>query len=155
MCPEPNVKKEDIKKVSNFWESIGSKVKIMSISEHDQILSLTSHLPHVIAYNIVKTSMSNSEKVKNDIVRYSAGGLRDFTRIAASDPIMWKDIFIDNSESIITAIDNFVKNLTEFKNAIKEKDSKKLLDIFEKSKEFRDEIIKAGQDTDKPDFGRK
>ena len=155
LCPEPNVKKEDIKKVSNFWESIGSKVKIMSISEHDQILSLTSHLPHVIAYNIVKTSMSNSEKVKNDIVRYSAGGLRDFTRIAASDPIMWKDIFIDNSELIITAIDNFVKNLTEFKNAIKEKDSKKLLDIFEKSKEFRDEIIKAGQDTDKPDFGRK
>ena len=155
LCPEPNVKKEDIKKVSNFWESIGSKVKIMSISEHDQILSLTSHLPHVIAYNIVKTSMSNSEKVKKDIVRYSAGGLRDFTRIAASDPIMWKDIFIDNSESIITAIDNFVKNLTEFKNAIKEKDSKKLLDIFEKSKEFRDEIIKAGQDTDKPDFGRK
>tara|TARA_Y100001970_G_scaffold227545_1_gene281555 strand:- start:919 stop:1818 length:900 start_codon:yes stop_codon:yes gene_type:complete len=155
LCPEPNVKKEDIKKVSDFWESIGSKVKIMSISEHDQILSLTSHLPHVIAYNIVKTSMSNSEKVKKDIVRYSAGGLRDFTRIAASDPIMWKDIFIDNSESIITAIDNFVKNLTEFKNAIKEKDSKKLLDIFEKSKEFRDEIIKAGQDTDKPDFGRK
>ena len=155
LCPEPNVKKEDIKKVSDFWESIGSKVKIMSISEHDQILSLTSHLPHVIAYNIVKTSMSNSEKVKNDIVRYSAGGLRDFTRIAASDPIMWKDIFIDNSELIITAIDNFVKNLTEFKNAIKEKDSKKLLDIFEKSKEFRDEIIKAGQDTDKPDFGRK
>ena len=155
LCPEPNVKKEDIKKVSNFWESIGSKVKIMSISEHDQILSLTSHLPHVIAYNIVKTSMSNSEKVKKDIVRYSAGGLRDFTRIAASDPIMWKDIFIDNSESRITAIDNFVKNLTEFKNAIKEKDSKKLLDIFEKSKEFRDEIIKAGQDTDKPDFGRK
>ena len=155
LCPEPNVKKEDIKKVSDFWESIGSKVKIMSISEHDQILSLTSHLPHVIAYNIVKTSMSNSEKVKKDIVRYSAGGLRDFTRIAASDPIMWKDIFIDNSELIITAIDNFVKNLTEFKNAIKEKDSKKLLDIFEKSKEFRDEIIKAGQDTDKPDFGRK
>ena len=155
LCPEPNVKKEDIKKVSDFWESIGSKVKIMSISEHDQILSLTSHLPHVIAYNIVKTSMSNSEKVKNDIVRYSAGGLRDFTRIAASDPIMWKDIFIDNSELIITAIENFVKNLTEFKNAIKEKDSKKLLDIFEKSKEFRDEIIKAGQDTDKPDFGRK
>ena len=155
LCPEPNVKKEDIKKVSDFWESIGSKVKIMSISEHDQILSLTSHLPHVIAYNIVKTSMSNSEKVKKDIVRYSAGGLRDFTRIAASDPIMWKDIFIDNSELIITAIDNFVKNLTEFKNAIKEKDSKKLLDILEKSKEFRDEIIKAGQDTDKPDFGRK
>tara|TARA_B100002051_G_C16682397_1_gene610615 strand:- start:403 stop:1302 length:900 start_codon:yes stop_codon:yes gene_type:complete len=155
LSPEPDVKKEDVKKVSDLWESMGSKVKIMSISEHDQILSLTSHLPHVIAYNIVKTSMTNGEKLKNDIIRYSAGGLRDFTRIAASDPIMWKDIFIDNSELIIHAIDNFVKNLTEFKNAIKEKDSKKLLDIFEKSKEFREAIIKAGQDTDKPDFGRK
>ena len=99
--------------------------------------------------------MSNEEKVKNDIVRYSAGGLRDFTRIAASNPIMWKDIFIDNSELIIHAIDNFTKNLLEFKNAIKEKNSKKLLEIFEKSKEFRELIIKAGQDTDKPDFGRK
>ena len=155
LSPEADVKKEDVKKVSDLWESMGSKVKIMSISEHDQILSLTSHLPHVIAYNIVKTSMTNGEKLKNDIIRYSAGGLRDFTRIAASDPIMWKDIFIDNSELIIYAIDNFIKNLTEFKNAIKEKDSKKLLDIFKKSKEFREAIIKAGQDTDKPDFGRK
>ena len=155
LSPEPNIKKEDIKKISDLWESMGSKVKIMSITEHDQILSLTSHLPHVIAYNIVKTSMNNGDKQKNDIIRYSAGGLRDFTRIAASDPVMWKDIFIDNSELIIHAIDNFVKNLTEFKNAIKQKDSKKLLDIFQKSKEFRKAIIKAGQDTDKPDFGRK
>ena len=155
LSPAPNIKKTDIKKVSELWESVGSKVKIMSVSEHDQILSLTSHLPHVIAYNIVKTSMSNEEKVKNDIIRYSAGGLRDFTRIAASNPIMWKDIFIDNSELIINAIDNFTKNLSEFKNAIKEKNSKKLLEIFEKSKEFRELIIKAGQDTDKPDFGRK
>ena len=155
LSPEPDVKQEDIKKISNLWESMGSKVKIMSITEHDQILSLTSHLPHVIAYNIVKTSMNNGDKQKNDIIRYSAGGLRDFTRIAASDPVMWKDIFIDNSELIIHAIDNFVKNLTEFKNAIKEKDSKKLLEIFQKSREFRKAIIKAGQDTDKPDFGRK
>ncbi len=155
LSPEINVKKEDVKKVSDIWESMGSKVKIMSASEHDQILSLTSHLPHVIAYNIVKTSMSNGDKLKGDIIRYSAGGLRDFTRIAASDPVMWKDIFIDNSDLIIRAIENFIKNLTEFKIAIQEKDSKKLLDIFIKSKEFREEIIKAGQDTDKPDFGRK
>ena len=99
--------------------------------------------------------MASDEKAKADIVRYSAGGLRDFTRIAASDPIMWKDIFINNSELIIGAIDKFVKNLTEFKNAIADKDSKKLLEIFQKSKEFRKSIIKARQDTDKPDFGRK
>jgi len=99
--------------------------------------------------------MGNDEEVKNDIIRYSAGGLRDFTRIAASDPLMWKDIFINNSSRIIEAIDKFSKNLADFKKAITEKDSKKLTEIFEKSKEFRKSIIKAGQDTDKPDFGRK
>ena len=134
---------------------MGSKVKIMSVDDHDKILSLTSHLPHVIAYNIVKTAMGDNEKTKNDIIRYSAGGLRDFTRIAASDPQMWKDIFIDNSSLIVDAIDKFSENLNEFKKAITEKNSKKLLEIFEKSKEFRKSIIKAGQDTNKPDFGRK
>ena len=127
----------------------------MSDEDHDKILSFTSHLPHAIAYNIVKTSMSNDDKTKEDIIRYSAGGLRDFTRIAASDPIMWRDIFIDNSALIIEAIEKFIKNLDEFKKAISEKDTKKLLEIFEKSKDFRKSVIKAGQDTDKPDFGRK
>ena len=129
--------------------------KLMSDEDHDKILSFTSHLPHAVAYNIVQTSMSNDEEVKDDIIKYSAGGLRDFTRIAASDPIMWRDIFIDNSDLIIQAIDKFIKNLDEFKKAISEKDSKKLIDIFEKSKDFRKSIVKAGQDTDKPDFGRK
>jgi prephenate dehydrogenase len=134
---------------------MGSKVKIMSAGDHDKILSITSHLPHVIAYNIVKTVMSNDEKMKKDFIRYSAGGLRDFTRIAASDPTMWKDIFIDNSDLIIDGINKFSKNLDQFKKAITEKDSKRLLKIFEESSEFREAIIKAGQDTDKPDFGRK
>ena len=155
LSPEKNIKESEIKKVSLFWESMGSKVKIMKSEDHDKIISLTSHLPHVIAYNIVKTVMATDEKTKNDIIRYSAGGLRDFTRIAASDPIMWRDIFIDNSNLIIEAIDNFSKNLDEFKKAINDKDEEKLLEIFEKSKEFRKSIIKAGQDTDKPDFGRK
>ncbi len=138
-----------------MWESIGSKVKIMSATDHDKILSLTSHLPHVIAYNIVKTTMDNNEKLKTDIIRYSAGGLRDFTRIAASNPTMWKDIFIDNSDLIVDAINNFSRNLEEFKKIIAEKDGKKLLSIFEKAKESREAVIKAGQDTDKPNFGRK
>ncbi len=155
LSPDKNIKDTEIKKTSLFWESMGSKVKIMSVEDHDKIISLTSHLPHVIAYNIVKTVMSSDEKTKEDIIRYSAGGLRDFTRIAASDPIMWKDIFIDNSNLIIDAIDKFSESLNEFKKAIKEKDREKLLEIFEKSKEFRKAIIKAGQDTDKPDFGRK
>tara|TARA_B100000686_G_scaffold51140_1_gene54961 strand:+ start:1114 stop:2013 length:900 start_codon:yes stop_codon:yes gene_type:complete len=155
LTPDSKTKDSDIKKVSLFWESMGSKVKIMSAGDHDKILSLTSHLPHVIAYNIVKTAMGNDEKMKEDVIRYSAGGLRDFTRIAASNPTMWKDIFIDNSDLIIDGIDRFSKNLDEFKKAITEKDSKKLLEIFEKSGEFRKAIIKAGQDTDKPGFGRK
>ena len=155
LSPDKNVKDAEIKKTTLFWESMGSKVKIMSVEDHDKIISLTSHLPHVIAYNIVKTVMTNNEKTKNDIIRYSAGGLRDFTRIAASDPKMWKDIFIDNSGLIIDAIDRFSESLNEIKKAIKEKNSNKLIEIFEKSKEFRKSIIKAGQDTDKPDFGRK
>ena len=155
LSPDKNVKDAEIKKTVLFWESMGSKVKIMSVEDHDKIISLTSHLPHVIAYNIVKTVMGSDEKTKNDIIRYSAGGLRDFTRIAASDPIMWKDIFINNSSLIIDAIDRFSQSLNEFKKAIEEKNSEKLLKIFEKSKEFRKSIIKAGQDTDKPDFGRK
>ena len=155
LTPDSEVKNSDIKKISLFWESMGSKVKIMSAEDHDRILSLTSHLPHVIAYNIVKTALGDDEKMKKDVIRYSAGGLRDFTRIAASNPIMWKDIFIDNSDLIIDGINKFSKSLDEFKKAITEKDSKKLLEIFEKSKEFREAIIKAGQDTDKPGFGRK
>ena len=155
LTPDSEVKNSDIKKISLFLESMGSKVKIMSAGDHDKILSLTSHLPHVIAYNLVKTAMGDDEKTKKDIIRYSAGGLRDFTRIAASNPIMWKDIFIDNSDLIINGINKFSKSLDEFKKAITEKDSKKLLEIFEKSKEFREAIIKAGQDTDEPGFGRK
>ena len=155
ITPDKKIKDSDIKKIILFWESMGSKVKIMSVDEHDKILSLTSHLPHAIAYNIVRTVMGDDEKSNNDIIRYSAGGLRDFTRIAASDPNMWKDIFIDNSSLIIDAIDKFSNSLNDFKKAITEKDSKKLLEIFEKSKEFRKSIIEAGQDTDKSDFGRK
>jgi len=155
LTPSKSTDENTVQKVSNFWESLGSKIKIMSDEDHDKILTFTSHLPHVVAYNIVKTSMSNDEEVKDDIIKYSAGGLRDFTRIAASDPIMWRDIFIDNSALIIQAIDKFIRNLDEFKKAISEKDSKKLIDIFEKSKDFRKSIVKAGQDTDKPDFGRK
>ena len=155
LTPNNKIDEKAVKKVSSLWELLGSKVKIMSDEDHDKILTFTSHLPHVVAYNIVKTSMSNDDEIKDDIIKYSAGGLRDFTRIAASDPIMWRDIFIDNSDLIIQAIDKFIKNLDEFKKAISEKDSKKLIEIFEKSKDFRKSIVKAGQDTDKPDFGRK
>ena len=95
------------------------------------------------------------DRFKNDVIQYSAGGLRDFTRIAASDPLMWKDIFFDNSENILKVLDSYSKNLDEIKSAIKSKDSKKPLEIFSSTKKVRKEIIEAGQDTEKPDFGRK
>jgi len=155
ISPEENAKKDEIEKVKKFWELIGSKTKIMSFNDHDYILSLTSHLPHAIAYNIVKSAVESKEKLKSDVIKYSAGGLRDFTRIASSDPSMWRDIFIDNSENIIEVLDSFTKNLEEMKKAIKEKNSNKLIQIFSSTKDVRKEIIKEGQDIDKPDFGRK
>ena len=155
ITPGENAKKENIEKVKKFWELIGCKTKIMSFNDHDYILSLTSHLPHAIAYNIVKSAVESKEKLKSDVIKYSAGGLRDFTRIASSDPSMWRDIFIDNSENIIEVLDSFTKNLEEMKKAIKEKNSNKLIQIFSSTKDVRKEIIKEGQDIDKPDFGRK
>ena len=146
---------DKIKSLENFWSKLGSKTKFMTFEDHDYVLSLTSHLPHAVAYSIVKTAINNEDKFKDDIIQYSAGGLRDFTRIAASDPLMWKDIFIDNSDNILKVLDNYSKNLNEIKEAIKNKDSKKLLEIFSSTKKVRKEIIEAGQDTDKLGFGRK
>ncbi|MFL2883411.1 MAG: prephenate dehydrogenase [Pelagibacteraceae bacterium] len=155
ISPSQEAKKEDVEKLKKFWEKIGCKVKTMSFEEHDHILSLTSHLPHAIAYNLVRTAISKEDQFKKEIIQYSAGGLRDFTRIASSDPTMWKDIFKDNSENILKALDNFSNNLVELKEAIKEKNESKLIQIFSKTKNVRKEIIEAGQDTNKPDFGRK
>ena len=142
-------------KLKTFWESIGCKVKFMTYDDHDHVLSLTSHLPHAIAYSIVRTVIKNDDLFKNEIIQYSASGLRDFTRIAASDPIMWRDIFIHNSENILKVLDSFSENLEEIKMAIKNKNSDKLNSIFSSTRKLRKEIIKAGQETDKPNFGRK
>ena len=155
ISPGENAKENDVEKVKKFWELIGSKTKILSFSDHDYILSLTSHLPHAIAYTIVRSSVKNEDKLKDEVIKYSAGGLRDFTRIASSDPIMWRDIFIDNSENILKVLDAFSNNLEEMKKAIREKNSDKLSQIFSSTKNVRKEIVKAGQDIDKPDFGRK
>ena len=155
LSADKNVSSKEIQTLEKFWVELGSKVKLMSFAQHDYVLSLTSHLPHAVAYSIVKTAINDDEKFKNEIIQYSAGGLRDFTRIAASDPLMWKDIFIDNSENILKVLDNYSKNLDEIKAAIKNKDGEKLMKIFSSTKKVRKEIIKAGQDTDKPGFGRK
>ena len=154
ISPSSKAKKEEIEKIEILWKKIGSKVKLMSFNEHDYILSLTSHLPHAIAFNIVRTAINDENRFKKEIIQYSAGGLRDFTRIAASDPLMWRDIFVDNSENILKALDNFSINLEELKKAIINKDGDTLIKLFSATKEVRKEIIEAGQDTKKPNFGR-
>ena len=155
LSADKKVSKDKISELEKFWSKLGSKVKLMSFEDHDYILSLTSHLPHAVAYSIVKTAINNEDKFKDDVIQYSAGGLRDFTRIAASDPLMWKDIFIDNSDNIIRILDDFSKNINNFKKAVLEKNSDKLLKMFASTKNVRKEIIKAGQDVRSPDFGRK
>ena len=134
---------------------MGSKVDIMDAKQHDYILSITSHIPHLIAYNLVSTTLNAEDKKESDVIKYSAGGLRDFTRIAASNPIMWRDVFIQNKKNTVPMIDNFIANLEDLKKAIQNEDGKKLEEIFTKTKKIREEIVKAGQDVGKPDFGRK
>jgi len=155
LTPSKKAKEKDINLLRTFWEKIGSKVDVMEAKQHDYILSITSHLPHLIAYNIVSTSLDAQDGIKSNIIKYSAGGLRDFTRIAASNPIMWRDIFIQNKNNASKMINKFIANLEDLKKAIESEDGKKLEKIFEKTKEIRKDIVEAGQDVKKPDFGRK
>jgi prephenate dehydrogenase len=154
LTPSKKAKEKDINTLKSFWKKIGSKVDIMDAKQHDYILSITSHIPHLVAYNIVSTSINIQKEKQSDIIKYSAGGLRDFTRIAASNPIMWRDIFIQNKTNTSKEIEKFIANLEDLKNAIENEDGKKLEEIFIKTKKIRKEIIKAGQDVSKPDFGR-
>ena len=155
LTPSNQTKAKDIKLLELFWKKIGSRVDIMDAKQHDYILAITSHIPHLIAYNIVHTTLNVKKKKDRDVIKYSAGGLRDFTRIAASNPIMWRDIFIQNRENTSKIIDKFIENLKDLKKAIKNQNEKKLEKIFTKTKKIRKEIIVAGQDIEKPDFGRK
>ena len=155
LTPSKKSKEKDIALLQAFWEKIGSKVDIMEAKQHDYILSITSHIPHLIAYNIVNTSLNIQDEKKSAIVKYSAGGLRDFTRIAASNPIMWRDIFIQNKKNTSEMIDKFIKNLEDMKKAIENEDGEKLEKIFTKTKKIRKDIIEAGQDIKTPNFGRK
>ena len=155
LTPSKKSEDKDIKLLESFWKKIGSKVDIMNAKQHDYILSITSHMPHLIAYNIVDMTMKVQDKKESDIIKYSAGGLRDFTRIAASNPIMWRDVFIQNKRNTSEMIDKFIENLEDLKKAIESEDKKKLEQIFTKTKKIRKNIIEAGQDVEKPDFGRK
>jgi len=155
LTPSKKAKEKEINLLKSFWEKVGSKVDIMEAKQHDYILSITSHIPHLIAYNVVNTTLNIQDERQSDIVKYSAGGLRDFTRIAASNPIMWRDIFIQNKKNTSKMINKFIENLEDLKKAIESEDGKKLEKIFLKTKKIRQNIIEAGQDVKKPNFGRK
>ena len=143
-----------LKFLGSFWRKIGSKVIIMNSEKHDKIFSITSHLPHLIAYNLVKSAQDFEKIQKYDLIKYSAGGLRDFSRIAASNEIMWRDIFFDNKINVSRAIDIFIKNLTAFKKDINSENNKSILKKLIQTKKVRYKIIKLKQDINKPNFGR-
>ena len=149
-------KRKILKKINllkKFWKKLGSKVILMDPNNHDKIFSITSHLPHLIAYNLIKTAQDSQKIQRKNLIQYSAGGLRDFSRIAASNEVMWRDIFFSN-DNIINAINLFSKNLNSFKKIIQNKNNKKLLSKLANSKKVRKQIILSKQDVAKPDFGR-
>ena len=143
-----------IKFLSSFWRKMGSKVVVMSPEKHDKIFSITSHLPHLIAYNLVKSAQDFEKKQKYNLLKYSAGGLRDFSRIASSNEIMWRDIFFDNKNNITKAINLFIDNLKSFKKDINTLNNSSILKKLIQTKKVRSKIIKLKLDINKPDFGR-
>ena len=142
------------KKLLKFWKKLGSNVIIMDAKIHDKVFSITSHLPHLIAYNLIKTAQDFQKKQKKNIIKFSAGGLRDFSRIAASNEIMWRDIFFNNKRNIVSAINLFINNLNSFKKNIENLDDKTLRKKLINSKKARQQILSLKQDIAKPDFGR-
>ena len=144
----------NLKFLNSFWKKVGSKTVIMNVEKHDKIFSITSHLPHLVAYNLVKSAQDFEKKQKYDLIKFSAGGLRDFSRIAASNEIMWRDIFFDNKFNVSRAIDMFIKNLNSFKKDINSKNSKSIIKKLIQTKKVRSKILKLKQDINKPDFGR-
>jgi cyclohexadieny/prephenate dehydrogenase len=144
-----------IEKVEAFWKAFGSKVEIMTPEHHDLVLAVTSHIPHLIAYNIVGTADDLEAVTKGEVIKFSAGGFRDFTRIAASDPTMWRDVFLHNREAVLEVLGRFQEDLFSLQRAIRWGEGDKLFDLFTRTRAIRRGIIQMGQETPEPDFGRK
>jgi len=154
LTPVQDADETEVARLSDLWEKMGSQVALMDAERHDMVLATTSHVPHLIAYTLVGTAIDMEAVTRNDVVKYSAGGFRDFTRIAASDPEMWRDVFLQNKEGVLEVVDRFIEDLSALKRAIRWDDGDTLLEHFSKTRDIRRRIIDAGQDTDKPDFGR-
>lgn len=155
LTPEAGADKEALAKLQTFWERLGSDVEIMSPDHHDMVLAITSHVPHLIAYNIVNTAAHLERVTDKEVIKFSAGGFRDFTRIAASDPVMWRDVFLNNKEAVLEMLGRFSEDLVTLQRAIRFGDGATLEKLFTDARTIRRGIIQASQDTPQPDFGRR
>jgi cyclohexadieny/prephenate dehydrogenase len=143
-----------VDRLAAFWRALGSRVEVMDAEHHDLVLAVTSHIPHLIAYTIVGTASDLEEVTRGEVIKYSAGGFRDFTRIAASDPTMWRDVFLANRDAVLEMLDRFLTDLEGMREAIKASDGDSLFDLFTRTRAIRRGIIELGQDDARPDFGR-
>jgi cyclohexadieny/prephenate dehydrogenase len=155
LTPPDGTDESAIQKVTAFWEAAGSHVEIMNATHHDLVLAITSHVPHLIAYNIVGTAADLEEVTQSEVIKFSAGGFRDFTRIAASDPTMWRDVFLNNKEAVLEVLGRFNEDLAALQRMIRWGDGQGLFDLFSRTRAIRRGIIAAGQETAAPDFGRR
>ncbi len=152
--PLENTDERALKTLGRFWETLGSKIDVMDPAHHDKVLAIVSHLPHLIAYNIVGTADDLGTVTESEVIKYSASGFRDFTRLAASDPTMWRDICLHNKDAILEMLARFSEDLAYLQRAIRWGEGDKIFDLFTRTRAIRRSIIEAGQDVDAPDFGR-
>ena len=143
-----------VEKLKAFWKGLGSQVDVMDASHHDLVLAITSHLPHLIAYNIVGTAHDLEKVTEGEVIKYSASGFRDFTRIASSDPTMWRDVFLNNREAVLDVLARFNDDLKTLQTAVEQGDGQMLFDTFTRTRAIRRAIVDLGQDTSAPNFGR-
>lgn len=155
LTPPEGAAHEAVKKIQVFWEVLGSHVEIMSAAHHDLVLAITSHVPHLIAYNIVGTAAELEEVTRSEVIKFSAGGFRDFTRIAASDPTMWRDVFLHNKNAVLEMLGRFSEDLTALQRMIRRDDGDGLFALFTRTRAIRLGIVAQGQETSAPDFGRR
>lgn len=155
LTPPAGAPEDAVARLSALWSAFGAKVELMDAAHHDLVLAVTSHLPHLIAYTIVGTASELEEVTASEVIKYSAGGFRDFTRIAASDPVMWRDVFLANRDAVLTMLQRFNEDLTALQAAIRRGDGDVLEDWFNRTRAIRRSIIAEGQDDPAPDFGRK
>lgn len=143
-----------VQALADLWQAMGAKIEVMDARHHDMVLAVTSHLPHLIAYTIVGTASDLEGVTESEVIKYSAGGFRDFTRIAASDPTMWRDVFLSNKDAVLDMLQRFTEDLTALQRAIRVGDGQQLFDHFTRTRAIRRSIIEEGQDDARPDFGR-